>query len=84
MMADFQNQLISRIFGVFSSGFLNRTTLIGLKNRFLHVVLECYFFTQTDYFAKAIAFARLPIFKIVSFLEYLVSSPQAIFCTEQL
>ena len=28
MMADFQNRLISRIFGVFSSGFLHKTTLI--------------------------------------------------------
>ena len=27
MMADFKNALISRIFGVFSSGFLQRTTL---------------------------------------------------------
>ena len=27
MMADFQNGLISRIFGVFSSGFLHRRTL---------------------------------------------------------
>ena len=27
MMADFQNGLISRIFGVFLSGFLHRTTL---------------------------------------------------------
>ena len=27
MMADFQNALISRIFGVFSSGFLHTTTL---------------------------------------------------------
>ena len=26
MMADFQNALISRIFAVFSSGFLQRTT----------------------------------------------------------
>ena len=37
-----------------------------------------YFVTQSDHFAKvlafawAIAFARWPIFKIVSFLEYLV------------
>ena len=30
MMADFQNALISRIFGVFSRGFLHRTTLIDL------------------------------------------------------
>ena len=30
MTADFENGLISRIFGVFSSGFLHRTTLNGL------------------------------------------------------
>ena len=30
MMADFQNALISRIFGVFSSGFLHRTTVNDL------------------------------------------------------
>ena len=34
MMADFQNGLISRIFGVFSSGFLHRTTLNDLQNGF--------------------------------------------------
>ena len=27
MMADFQNALISRVFGVFSSGVLHRTTV---------------------------------------------------------
>ena len=27
MMADFQNGLISRIFGAFSSGFMHRTTV---------------------------------------------------------
>ena len=30
MMADFQNGLISRIFGVFLSGFLHRTTVSEL------------------------------------------------------
>ena len=30
MMADFQNALISRIFGVFRSGFFHRTTLNDL------------------------------------------------------
>ena len=30
MMADFQNALVSRIFGVFSSGFLHRTTVNDL------------------------------------------------------
>ena len=36
-MADFQNRLISRIFGVFSNGFLHRTTLMFSKNGFRHV-----------------------------------------------
>ena len=30
MMADFENGLISRIFGAFWSGFLQRTTVNGL------------------------------------------------------
>ena len=30
MIADFKNGLISRIFGVFSSGFLQRTTVNAL------------------------------------------------------
>ena len=34
MMADFQSALISRIFGVFLSGFLHRTTVNDLKNGF--------------------------------------------------
>ena len=34
MMADFENALISRIFGVFSSGFLQRTTENDLSNGF--------------------------------------------------
>ena len=35
-MADFQTCLISRLFGVFSSGFLHRTILVFLKNGFSH------------------------------------------------
>ena len=34
MMADFQNGLISRIFSVLWSGFLHRTTLNDLYNKF--------------------------------------------------
>ena len=30
MMADFQNALISRVFGVFWSGFLHRTTVYDM------------------------------------------------------
>ena len=37
-MADIQNRLIPRIFGVLSSGFLHRTTLMFLENCFLHVL----------------------------------------------
>ena len=92
MMADFQNRLIFPIFGVFYIGFLHRTTLILLKNRFSHGFLYCNFWPKLTifrslsgfcYFPKAIAFAWWAIFKIVSFLEYLVFS-QAVFCTEQL
>ena len=35
-MGDFQNCLISRIFGVFSKGFLHRTNLMFLYNGFWH------------------------------------------------
>ena len=63
-----------------------------------HIVLVEWFFAffwnfqvliETDHFAKGIAlswaivFARLPIFKMVSFREYLVSFG-AVFCTETL
>ena len=34
MIGDFQNGLISRIFGVFWSGFSHRTTLNELENTF--------------------------------------------------
>ena len=34
LMADFENALICRIFGVFWSGFLQRTTVNDLKNGF--------------------------------------------------
>ena len=34
MMADFQNALISGIFGVFWSGFLHRRTVNDLQNGF--------------------------------------------------
>ena len=34
MMADFENALISRLFGVFSSGFLHRTTVNDFQNGF--------------------------------------------------
>ena len=34
MIADFENALISRIFGLFLSSFLQRTTVNDLKNGF--------------------------------------------------
>ena len=82
-MADFQNRLISRVFGGFSSGFFAQNNSNVIKGSLFACFSEFEFLTQTDHFAKAIAFARWPIFKIVSFLEYLVFS-QAVFCKEQL
>ena len=65
-MADFQNRLISRIFGVFSSGFLHRTTLMWLKNRFLHVFLNFNFWPKLtilprhdDRFSKSSHFSNI-------------------------
>ena len=46
MMADFQNRLISRIFGVFSSGLLQKTTLTWLKNLLSHVFLNVNFWAK--------------------------------------
>ena len=37
MMADFQNGLIFRVFGLFLSGFSRRTAVNDLYNEFLHV-----------------------------------------------
>ena len=76
--ADFQNRLISRIFGVLSSGFFGQNNSNVLVESFFACFWHFLFLTQTDHFAKAIAFAwaiafaRWPIFKIVSFLKYLV------------
>ena len=81
-MADFQNRLISRIFGVFSSGFLHRTTLIFLYNRFAHVFGHFNFLAKLT-ILQTIALASLPIFKMGSFFEYLVFF-QPVFCTVEL
>ena len=54
-----------------------------IKESFFVCSLEFEFLNQADYFAKAIAFVRWPIFKLVSFLEYLAFS-EAVSCTEQL
>ena len=77
-MADFENRLISRIFGVFSGGFCAQNNFNGFVEWFFVCFWHFYFLTHTDHFAKAIAlawaitFARWSIFKIVLFLEYLV------------
>ena len=36
-MVDFQSGLIPRMFGIFARGFLHRTTLLFMQNRFQHV-----------------------------------------------
>ena len=76
-MADFQNGLISRIFGVFFERFFAQNNSNVLLEWFFACFWNFEFLTQNEHFAKAmvlawaIAFARWPIFKIVSFLEYL-------------
>ena len=51
-MADVQNRLISRVFGVFSSGSLQRTTLMWLKNRFSHVFVNFNFWPKLTIFPR--------------------------------
>ena len=68
----FQNALMFGILGVFWSGFFYKTSLMWSENRFSHLFGIFNFLTQTDRFAKAIAFASRPtlaIFKMLSFLE---------------
>ena len=86
-MADFQTRLISGIVGVFSSFFFAQS----ISNKLAESILNCFnqfkFLAQIENFAmaiahvKAIAFARWPIFRIVSFLDYLVFL-RAVFCIE--
>ena len=82
-MSDFENGLISRIFGVLWRGFLQKPTIMLLQNRFSYVFCIFKFGPKMFNFAKAIAFARWPILKMVSFLEHLVFFG-AVFCTDQL
>ena len=56
-MADFQNSLISRIFGVLSGGFFAQNNSNVIKESFFARFSEFLFLTQTEHFAKAIAFA---------------------------
>ena len=57
MMADFQNGLISRIFNIFLSSFLHKTTPKGFLEWILTCFFEFSFLTQSQDFAWAIAFA---------------------------
>ena len=57
-----------------------------LQKRFQHVFMHFQFLTQSDDFAKSIAFAWWPflaIFKMLSFFEYQLLFG-AVFCIEQL
>ena len=80
-MADFQNRLISRIFGVFLERFFAQNYFIVLVESISACFLEFSFLTQNEHFAKPIALPKWPIFKMVLFLEYLVFFG-AVFCTE--
>ena len=62
----------------FFGQFFAQNNSNNLVERFFACLWQFKFLTETDHFAKviayawAIAFKRWPIFKIVSFLEYLV------------
>ena len=80
-IADFQNDVIFGIFGIFSSGFFAHNYFKVLVESISSCFLELFFLTQTDHFGKAIGFGKWLIFKMVSFLEYLVLF-RAVFCTQ--
>ena len=82
MMADLQNRLISLIFGVFSSGFLHRTTLTWLKNRCSHI-FWILIFDPTWLFCKGYSLCVMADFqnRLISRMLGVFSS---VFCTEQL
>ena len=84
ILANFQNSLISRIFSVFWSGFLKRTTVNDLWNGFWHVLWNFNFWAKVRILHGLYPLhAWWPIFKMFSFFEYLVFFG-AVFCTEQL
>ena len=82
MMADFQNVFISRIFSVFSSCFLPKTTLNDLENGFWHVFWNLIFDPKWG-FCKGYSLCMMADFENALILEYLVFF-RAVFCTEQL
>ena len=59
------------------------TELILTRFRQFKILAQIEYFAKAIGYAKAIDFARWPIFNIVSFLEYLVFF-RAVFCTELL
>ena len=66
-----KNSLVSRILGLFFFFALNKYNM--LVDSFLICFRQFYFLIESDDFAKAIAFGWrpfLPIFKMLSFLEY--------------
>ena len=72
MMAVFQNGLISRIFTVFAAVFCTEQLQIICRIDF-DIFFEILIFNQKSGFCIGyIAFASWPIFKMVSFLEYLM------------
>ena len=73
IFASIQNDIISRILGVFSSGSFAKNWYNVHLDSFLICFWQFYILFQSDYLAKALAFAWRPflsIFKMVSFLEY--------------
>ena len=73
IFANIQNALISRILCFFSRVFFAYNNYNLVVDSFLICFRQFYFLTQSYDFSKAIGYALrpfLPIFKLVSFLEY--------------
>ena len=73
IFANIQNGLISGILYFFSRGFFAYNNYNLVVDSFLICFRQFYFLTQSYDFSKGIGYALmpfLPIFKLVSFLEY--------------
>ena len=86
IFGNFQNALFFSILAAFWSRFLHRTTAMCCRNVFRMFLCIFNFLTQSDDFAKSIAFALWPflaILKMLSFFQYWLFFG-AVFCIEQL
>ena len=85
-MADFQNRLISGIFGGFSRGFLHRLFVVNLQNPILHVYSNLNFWPKLSILQRLYPCKGYRLCKMAYFQNRLISGIlavfPAVFCTE--